>query len=221
MDKKYNTYVLIGMQWGDEGKSKILNYYSKDADYIVKYQNTNYVTHSYKLGEDDILLNILPTSIISSNAKCILSASSMIDIEAFLDEVYKIEKNDIVLSNLYIDGRAHIVMPYHITVDNIFSKNKVVKSGFESCYKDKITRKGIRISDLLNLEHFSMRLAKNIQEKNDTIMKYTQEYFDFNHIYDRYKEFADKLRYRIIDGMLEINKAIDNDKKVILKVLNH
>lgn len=165
MKKEYNTYVLIGMQSGDEGKSKIVNYYAEDAQYLVKFQNSNYVTHSHLINNEKITLNILPSAILSTDAKCILASSSLIDIEAFLDEVYKIEKHDIILSNLYIDGRANIIMPYHVLLDNIISKITLSKIGVESCYEDKISGKGLRISDMLNLEKFSMKLSKIIQEK--------------------------------------------------------
>lgn len=223
MSKEYNTYVVIGLQFGDEGKGKIIDILANDCDLVVRYQGGNNAGHSVSLNSERKTLNMLPCGILSTKGKCILSSGTLIDIETFLDEVYDIEKDGRMLTNLFIDSRAHIIMPYHKLIDKAKAKIlgktviKISKNGITPCYIDKISKIGIRISDLLNLENFSNKLTLNLKEKNDILEKYGEQPLEFDEIYEKYKEYTDKLRYRIIDGMLEINKYVDQGKKVLFE----
>lgn len=219
----YNTYAIIGLQFGDECKGKIIQIHSQDADMIIKFQGGSNGGHSLKITNDKLRIDMLPIGIFNNKAKCILSAGTVIDADAFLEEVYNIEKTGRLLTNLFIDGRAHLVMPYHLLVDqakeSILGKNiiKVSKKGIAPAYMDKIAKVGIRVADLLNEDTFSNKLLMNLKEKNDILERYYEKPIEFEYILDRYKEYIEKLRYRIVDGMTEINKAISEGKKVIFE----
>lgn len=222
-DKKYNTYVVVGLQWGDEGKGKIIDLIASSSDYVVRFQGGNNAGHTVMVGDEKTTLDMLPSGIISTKGKCILAAGTVIDVDTFLDEVYNIEKNGKILDNLYIDGRANVIMPYHTMIDvakqNVMGKNviKTSKNGITPCYCDKISKKGIRIADLLDLDTLADKLLLNLKEKNNILEKYDEIAIDFDYIFEKYKDFATKLRYRIIDDMYEINKAVDSGKKVLFE----
>ena len=221
--KKYDTYVVVGLQWGGECKSKIIELIASNSDYVVRFQGGNNAGNGAIVGDEKTTLDMLPSGIISTKGKCILAAGTVIDVDTFLDEVYNIEKNGKILDNLYIDGRASIIMPYHTMIDvakqKVIGKNviKPSKNGITPCYCDKISKKGIRIADLLDLDILADKLLLNLKEKNNILEKYDEVGIDFDYIFEKYKDFAKKLRYRIIDGMSEINKAIDNGKKVFFE----
>ncbi|WP_156286432.1 adenylosuccinate synthase [Oceanivirga salmonicida] len=223
MNKNYNTYIILGLQFGDEGKGKIIDRYAVDADYVIKSVGGNNASHTIIKNDEQIDLNMLPISVVNSQAKCILAAGTVIDIDNFFDEVYSIEKTGKLLTNLFIDGRANIVMPYHTKIDNvkekILGKNVVhsSKNGIGPCYVDKISKIGIRISDLLNPEILRNKITQNLKEKNDVLVKYNENPIDVEYLVEKYTDYAEKLRYRIIDAVSEINKAIDEGEKVIFE----
>lgn len=223
MNNKYNTYVVVGLQWGDEGKGKIIDILARDADYVVRFQGGNNAGHTAIIGDEKVSLDMLPLGVLNTKGKCILAAGTAIDIDTFLDEVYNIEKNGKLLENLYIDGRANVIMPYHTMIDvakqNTISKDiiKPSKNGITPCYIDKISKIGIKISDLLDMDNFAYKLMLNLKEKNSILEKFGEPPLEFDYIFQKFKDFSQKLRYRIIDGMLEINRAVDNGKKVLFE----
>lgn len=223
MNNKYNTYVVVGLQWGDEGKGKIIDILARDADYVVRFQGGNNAGHTAIIGDEKVSLDMLPLGVLNTKGKCILAAGTAIDIDTFLDEVYNIEKNGKLLENLYIDGRANVIMPYHTMIDvakqNTIGKDiiKPSKNGITPCYIDKISKIGIKISDLLDMDNFAYKLMLNLKEKNSILEKFGEPPLEFDYIFQKFKDFSQKLRYRIIDGMLEINRAVDNGKKVLFE----
>ena len=216
-----STYVVVGTQWGDEGKGKIIDVLSPKADYIVRYQGGNNAGHTVVVNNDKFILHLLPSGIINSNGKCIISAGVVVDIDVLLEEIAVLEKRGMNLDNLLIDERAHIIMPYHIEIDKAkeeaMGANKIgtTQRGIGPCYIDKIARNGIRVGDLLEPERFRDKLTWNVLEKNDMLVRYGKPTFNLEELYDKFMGLAEKIRFRIIDGVVEINEAIE-DKKLIL-----
>mgnify|MGYP006358261301 FL=1 len=216
-----STYVIVGTQWGDEGKGKIIDVLSPKADYIVRYQGGNNAGHTVVVNDDKFILHLLPSGIINSKGKCVIGAGVVVDIDVLLEEIAVLEKRGMKLDNLFIDERAHIIMPYHIEIDKAkeeaMGENKIgtTQRGIGPCYIDKIARNGIRIGDLLEPERFRDKLTWNVLEKNDMLVRYGKPTFDLEELYNKVMELADKIKFRIIDGVVEINEAIE-DKKLVL-----
>lgn len=221
--KNFDTYVVLGTQWGDEGKGKIIDVLAPSADYIVRYQGGNNAGHTVVVGNEKFVLHLLPSGIINSNGKCIIGSGVVVDIEVLLDEISKLESRGKKLDNLFIDERAHIIMPYHISIDKAkeeaLGENKIgtTQRGIGPCYNDKISRNGIRIGDLLDFDRFKDKLEWNIREKNDILKKYGYETFSFDDLVEKFERLAEKIKYRIIDSVFEINEAILSGKKVLFE----
>lgn len=221
--KKFNTYVVVGTQFGDEGKGKIIDVLSPSADYVVRYQGGNNAGHTVVVGEEKFILHLLPSGIINSKGKCIIGSGVVVDPIVLLQEISELEKRGLKVYNLYIDLRAHIIMPYHIAIDKAkeeaLGKNKIGTTlrGIGPCYNDKISRNGIRMGDLLDEQRFYDKLKWNLKEKNDLLEKYGKKIFDFEKMYNEYMEIAKKLAPRLIDAVSELNFAILEGKKVLFE----
>ena len=218
-----STYVIVGTQWGDEGKGKIIDVLSPKADYIVRYQGGNNAGHTVVVNDDKFILHLLPSGIINSKGKCVIGAGVVVDIDVLLEEIAVLEKRGMKLDNLFIDERAHIIMPYHIEIDKAkeeaMGENKIgtTQRGIGPCYIDKIARNGIGIGDLLEPERFRDKLTWNVLEKNDMLVRYGKPTFDLEELYNKFMELADKIKFRIIDGVVEINEAIEEKKLVLFE----
>ena len=196
---------------------------SPKADYIVRYQGGNNAGHTVVVNDDKFILHLLPSGIINSKGKCVIGAGVVVDIDVLLEEIAVLEKRGMKLDNLFIDERAHIIMPYHIEIDKAkeeaMGENKIgtTQRGIGPCYIDKIARNGIRIGDLLEPERFRDKLTWNVLEKNDMLVRYGKPTFDLEELYNKFMELADKIKFRIIDGVVEINEAIEEKKLVLFE----
>lgn len=223
MNNKFNTYTVVGTQFGDEGKGKIIDVLAPDADYVVRFQGGNNAGHTVVIGDEKFILHLLPSGIMSSKGKCIIGAGVVVDPVVLLKEIEEIEKRGLKVDKLYIDERAHVIMPYHIAIDKAkeeaLGENKIGTTlrGIGPCYNDKISRNGIRIGDLLDKERFASKLEWNLKEKNDLLIRYGKDIFDYNQIYNNYLEIANKLKDKIIDGVYEVNMAIERGEKVLFE----
>jgi len=218
-----NTFVIVGTQWGDEGKGKIIDVLSPKADYVVRFQGGNNAGHTVIVNDEKFILHLLPSGIINSAGKCIIGAGVVVDIEVLLKEIDELEKRGKKLDNLFIDERAHIIMPYHIEIDKAkeeaMGENKIgtTQRGIGPCYIDKIARNGIRIGDLLEPERFRDKLTWNVKEKNDMLTRYGKGTFDLEELYEKFMKLAEKIKFRIIDAVVEINEGIEDGKVVLFE----
>jgi len=218
-----NTFVIVGTQWGDEGKGKIIDVLSPKADYVVRFQGGNNAGHTVVVNDEKFILHLLPSGIINSAGKCIIGAGVVVDIEVLLQEIDELEKRGKKLDNLFIDERAHVIMPYHIEIDKAkeeaMGKNKIgtTQRGIGPCYIDKIARNGIRIGDLLEPERFRDKLTWNVNEKNDMLVRYGKGTFNLEELYEKFMKLAEKIKFRIIDAVVEINEGIEEGKVVLFE----
>ena len=218
-----NTFVIVGTQWGDEGKGKIIDVLSPKADYVVRFQGGNNAGHTVIVNDEKFILHLLPSGIINSAGKWIIGAGVVVDIEVLLKEIDELEKRGKKLDNLFIDERAHIIMPYHIEIDKAkeeaMGENKIgtTQRGIGPCYIDKIARNGIRIGDLLEPERFRDKLTWNVKEKNDMLTRYGKGTFDLEQLYEKFMKLAEKIKFRIIDAVVEINEGIEDGKVVLFE----
>jgi len=217
------NYVVVGMQWGDEGKGKIIDVLAARADYVVRYQGGNNAGHTVVVRGEKFALHLLPSGIVSGKTKCIIGPGVVIDPAVLLGEMKELVARGGSVDNLFISDRAHIVMPWHVKMDELreeFSEGRIgtTKRGIGPCYADKITRIGIRAVDFLQMDVFAKKLKIALDEKNEIFTKiYNQPPLSYEKILADYTEYAAALRDKIIDSIEEINKAIEEDKIVLFE----
>ena len=168
--------VLVGSQWGDEGKGKIVDLISEGFEIVVRYQGGANAGHTVEIGDKKYILHLIPSGILRENVICVIGNGVVIDPTALLEEIELLKKNNIsVDGRLFISHNAHLIMPYHKLLDSISESgdNKIGTTGrgIGPCYIDKYGRKGIRIVDLLNRTELEKKIRANLKEKNEILQK--------------------------------------------------
>ena len=215
--------VLVGSQWGDEGKGKIVDILSEKFDIVARYQGGANAGHTVEIGEKQYILHLIPSGILRAGVKCVIGNGVVIDPQALLDEIKILEDNGIkVEGRLFISHNAHLIMPYHKLLDSISEsgKNKIGTTGrgIGPCYIDKFDRKGIRIVDLLNRDVLEKKLRKNVEEKNILLKKlYDDKGFDIDEIIKEYISFDEAIDSYVTDVPLLLNDAIKEGKNILLE----
>lgn len=218
-----SAVVIVGSQWGDEGKGKMTDYLSQEADVVVRSQGGNNAGHSIVFKGKKYALRLVPSGIFGSRM-AIIGNGVVINPKALLDEIHYLNDNGINTDNLRISNRAHITMPYHIVFDECEEaakgKNKVgtTKRGIGPTYMDKVARIGIRMCDLLEPDVFEAKLRRNLELKNAILTKvYDHEPLKFDDIYDDYLEYGKELKKYVADTSLLVNDALDKGEHVLFE----
>lgn len=220
-----STHVVVGLQWGDEGKGKITDVLAEKADYVVRYQGGNNAGHTVYVGDDKFVLHLLPSGVLQCKGKCIIANGVVVDPKAFFTEIEELESKGQTTDHVFISKRAHIIMPYHILLDEYREEFAgkdgqigTTKRGIGPCYEDKVARVGIRAIDLLNPEILAEKIKENLVVKNALFEKlFDKEPLKFEDIYEKYLAYGERLKERIMDSELEINQAIDEGKNVLFE----
>ncbi|MGV3278027.1 adenylosuccinate synthase [Rickettsiales bacterium LUAb2] len=213
---------VLGLQFGDEGKGKIIDVLAKKVNYVTRFQGGNNAGHTLVVNNNKFVLHLLPSGVLYDHVKCIIGNGVVVDLKVLIAEIDLLKSKGVNTDNIFISDRAHLIMPYHIILDAMqeesMGENKIgtTKRGIGPCYVDKYARVGIRVGDLLDLESFKARLEYNIVEKNKVLTKiYNQPELDFNEIYQQFIEFAKIIKHRIIDSVVEVNNAINNKQNIL------
>jgi len=216
--------VLVGMQWGDEGKGKVIDILSQKVDYIVRYQGGNNAGHTVVVGDKEYIFHLIPSGILHSGKICCIGNGVVIDPEVLLQELGNLRKNNIDFGKRFkVSTLAHLIMPYHKNLDQLREtrrKNKIGTTGrgIGPCYADKINRCGIRMIDLLNPEVFKDKLKDNLKEKNEIFKKvYQHPGFSFQKIYRQYLGYAKLFAPYICDTAGLLNRATENKADILLE----
>ena len=216
--------VLVGMQWGDEGKGKVIDILSQKVDYIVRYQGGNNAGHTVVVGKKQYIFHLIPSGILHPGKICCIGNGVVIDPAVLLGELSDLRKNGIDFSRRFkISSLAHLIMPYHKNLDQLREtkrKNKIGTTGrgIGPCYADKINRCGIRMVDLLNRDVLREKLKDNLKEKNEIFKKvYKHPGFSFKKIYTEYLGFAKLFAPYICNTAVLLNKAIGDKKDILLE----
>ena len=215
--------VLVGTQWGDEGKGKIVDILSEHYQIVVRYQGGANAGHTVEIGDKKYILHLIPTGILRENVICLIGNGVVVDPVALLDEIKLLENHGIsVKDRLFISHNAHLIMPYHKLLDSIQeSGDQKIGStgrGIGPCYTDKYARKGIRIVDLLNKKVLEEKIRENIKEKNELLRKvYSHEGLDVDAIVDEYMHFDKTVDNYITDVPAYLNEAIADGKSILLE----
>ena len=217
-------YVVVGSQWGDEGKGKIVDVLGTKVDMVVRFQGGNNAGHTVVVDGQKTILHLLPSGILNENALCIIGPGVVIDPFVLLEEIEVLEKRGLSTDHLKISDRAHLIMPYHIKLDELqearLAGNKIgtTKRGIGPCYADKYTRIGLRVADLVYLDVFKEKLKNTLAIKNEQIVKlYGAEPFDYDELVAQFGAVREKLLPRIVDAVDKINKALDSGKNVLFE----
>ncbi|BAP30377.1 adenylosuccinate synthetase [Chryseobacterium sp. StRB126] len=219
-----STYVVVGLQYGDEGKGKITDVLSAKSDYVVRFQGGDNAGHTVYVGEEKFVLHLLPSGVLQCKGKCIIANGVVVNPKSFIREVGQIESKGLRTDHIFISRRAHVIMPYHILLDTYREEEQggtqigTTKKGIGPCYEDKIARVGIRMVDLLNPEILRDKIEKNLKVKNSLFEKYYgKPTLDVEEIYNEYLEIGKQLQDRIVDTEVELNEAIRDGKNVLFE----
>lgn len=219
-----SAVVLIGAQWGDEGKGKITDFLAEKADMIVRYQGGNNAGHTVVIDNVTYKLHLIPSGIFYSDKVCVIGNGLVIDPKVLIEELDYLESRGVSTKNLRISSNAHVIMPYHKMLDILeedFKGEKKIgttKRGIGPAYKDKAARTGIRFSDFLDHDEFAEKLAFNLKEKNLILQKiYEKEELDYEDILQEYMGYRERVKPYIADTSLEVNQFLNEGKKVLFE----
>jgi len=214
--------IIVGSQWGDEGKGKIVDLLSCDVDYVARYQGGANAGHTIVIDGKKTVLHLIPSGILTPNVKCIIGNGVVIDPVALMDEIKMLEQHNIeIKGRLFISHKAHLIMPYHKMLDKAREQaagNAIGTTGrgIGPAYDDKTRRSGVRIVDLLDRKLFESKLRENLKEKNDILQKiYDFEELDVDSMLNTYLEFDCLIDPYIKDTTLLINEEIRKGKKIL------
>ena len=217
--------VVVGSQWGDEGKGKIVDILSREADVIVRFQGGSNAGHTVVTRKGTYIFHLIPSGILSRGKLCMLGSGVVIDPGALIGELDHLQAHGIKVGrNFMISQRAHVIMPYHKAIDKAAEKAKGARrigttgKGIGPAYVDKMARIGIRIGDLLNPETFRSKVEDNLVEVNSFLRHvYKARGFNADRIIEEYVKYADRLRPHVADDSLILHKAIENGRRVLFE----
>lgn len=218
-----SSIVVVGSQWGDEGKGKITDFLSHDADVVARYQGGDNAGHTIVFNHETFKLRLIPSGIFYANKISVIGNGVVLNPKSLVNELKYLHNRGISTDNLKISNRAHIILPYHILIDQLQESAKANKigttnKGIGPAYMDKAERIGIRVADLLEKETFAEKLKQNLTEKNRLLSKmYDQEPLQFSDIFNEYYEYGQILKPYVTDTSVIINEALDQNKHVLFE----
>jgi len=218
--------IVIGAQWGDEGKGKIVDIYTEFADAVVRFQGGSNAGHTVVIGNKKFILHQIPSGILHPKKICIIGNGVVLDLETLLDEINELKSQGFFQNEtqLLISEEAHLVFPYHRLIDigkeNKAGSNKIGTTGrgIGPAYGDKIVRTGIRVIDLFDEKVFREKLAKNAAEKNFYLTKcLDQEGFDGSTLFEKYSALARRLKTNVVNTSVVINQLMEKKKNILFE----
>lgn len=219
-----SSVVVVGTQWGDEGKGKITDFLSEKAEYVARYQGGDNAGHTIQFGGETYKLHLIPSGIFSPEKLCIIGNGVVVNPKSLVTELAYLHERNITTDNLRISDRAHVILPYHIELDRLQEEAKGDKKigttikGIGPAYMDKAARVGIRIADLLDREVFEERLRINLEDKNRQFTKlYDASPMNFEEIFEEYYEYGQQIKQYVCDTSVLLNDALDNGKRVLFE----
>jgi adenylosuccinate synthase len=214
--------IVIGAQWGDEGKGKITDLLSRSADVVVRSQGGVNAGHTVVVAGQTFKLHLIPSGILYSNTECIIGSGTVIDPQVLIEEIEQLKALGVTVDNLHISQTAHVTMPYHRKIDQASEESRgeykigTTGRGIGPTYADKSERTGIRVLDLMNSEHLRKQLGWTINYKNVILEKlYNLPPLDPEKVIEEYLKYAEYLKPFVVDSSLKIYQAV-NEKKNIL-----
>ncbi|HZC08074.1 MAG TPA: adenylosuccinate synthase, partial [Ktedonobacterales bacterium] len=219
-----SVMAVVGAQWGDEGKGKIVDELANHADYVVRYQGGGNAGHRVVYGNDEFAFHLVPSGILHPGVRCVIGNGVVVDPKALIDELDQLRALDIDISRLYISDRAHVVMPYHMALDRLEEESRgadkigATLRGIGPAYVDKVSRVGIRMADLLDPDTFRSKLASTLTQKNRMITEiYGEQPLSLEAIHTEYVSYAQRLRSHVTDTQTMLQQAAAEGQALLLE----
>jgi len=216
--------VLVGAQWGDEGKGKITDFLAEKADMVVRYQGGSNAGHTVVVGDVEYKLHLVPSGILYAEKTCVIGNGVVVDPKVLLAELRGLRERGVQIGKLLLSSNAQVILPYHRLLDTLEEKARGAQKigttgrGIGPAYMDKAARTGIRIIDLLDEEVFAAKLQRNLSEKNTLLAKiYGAEPLDYAATYQEYLEYAAQLRPFVADTSLAVHEGIRQGRKILFE----
>ncbi|HEX5773595.1 MAG TPA: adenylosuccinate synthase, partial [Geomobilimonas sp.] len=218
--------VVVGAQWGDEGKGKVVDIYTEFADDVVRYQGGNNAGHTLVVGEEKVVLHLIPSGVLHAGKRCIIGNGVVLDPEVFIREITNLKAAGRLQDDscLLLSESLHVIMPYHKRIDiarEAQSGDKKIGTtgrGIGPTYEDKIGRRGIRLMDLINKDQFARKLKEQLPEKNFILEKMLGESpLTFEEIFEQYNGYADILRRYVADTTLVLHRDVQGGRKILFE----
>ena len=213
--------VVVGAQWGDEGKGKIVDILASQSDYVVRYQGGNNAGHTVVVNGQPFFLHLIPSGILHAHKKCLIGHGVVLDPKICLDEIEDLKKKGFLKddSDLVISPSTHVIMPYHRLID-VARENKkdsikigTTGRGIGPAYGDKIMRRGIRVEDLMDKERFRRKLVPILEEHNFYLTQFfKQPALDLDQVVDEYHDYGERLKKYVGDTAEILDQAIEKNK---------
>jgi len=217
-----SSVVVMGTQWGDEGKGKIVDHLAEQAQVVVRYQGGNNAGHTVVVKGVESKLNLLPSGVLYSGKTCIIGNGVVVDPAHLLKEITAMKARGIDMTGLQVSNRAQVILPYHRMMDEADEESRgdakigTTKRGIGPCYVDKNTRIGIRIVDLMDAEEFSLRLKHNLTLKNRILSEiYGKQPLDYEQVLQEYLGYAEQLRPYVTDTIFTLHEAMKRGEKIL------
>ena len=221
-----SAFIVLGAQWGDEGKGKMTDYLAEEANVVVRYQGGNNAGHTVEVGEKQYKLHLIPSGILHDEKLNVIGNGVVVDPKAFFTEIDYLKEEGVKVTpeKLIVSDRAHVIMPYHKVLDKLkekaSGKNDIgtTGKGIGPCYTDKFERCGIRVCDLIDKEVFKEKLKDNIEMKNKYIVNVLGgEPLSFEEIYEEYSNYGEELKPFVKDTSVRVYNEIKEDKTVLFE----
>ncbi len=218
------TTVVLGAQWGDEGKGKVTDFFASEADFVVRFQGGNNAGHTIVVNEETIKLSLTPSGVLYSSCIPVIASGCVVDLGVLMSELEMLKEKNIDTSKLKLSSNAHLIMPYHKLLDELIETklgNNMIgttKRGIGPCYADKIQRQGIRVQDLFDEKIFEEKVSTILEDKNEIITKiYNDKPFVLEEILSEFSEYRDTVKEIMTDTSLLISNAISEGKNVLFE----
>lgn len=221
-----SAFIVLGAQWGDEGKGKMTDYLAEEANIVVRYQGGNNAGHTVEVGEKQYKLHLIPSGILHDEKLNVIGNGVVVDPKAFFTEIDYLKEEGVKVTpeKLIVSDRAHVIMPYHKVLDKLKEKARgkndigTTGKGIGPCYTDKFERCGIRVCDLIDKEVFKEKLKDNIEMKNKYIVNVLGgEPLSFEEIYEEYSNYGEELKPFVKDTSVRVYNEIKEDKTVLFE----
>ena len=218
------TTVVLGAQWGDEGKGKVTDFFASNADMVVRFQGGNNAGHTIVVKNETIKLSLTPSGVLYPNCIPVIASGCVVDLGVLMSELKMLKEKNVNTSKLKLSSNAHLIMPYHKLLDELIEtklgKNMIgtTKRGIGPCYADKIQRQGIRVQDLFDEKIFEEKVATVLQDKNEIITKiYNGEPFVLEKILEEFSDYRETVKRIMTDTSLLISNAVGEGKNILFE----
>jgi adenylosuccinate synthase len=219
-----SSVVVVGSQWGDEGKGKITDFLSENAEVVARYQGGDNAGHTIRFNGVTYKLHLIPSGIFYKEKICVIGNGVVVNPKALVEELAYLHEKGITTDNLRISNRAHVILPYHLKLDEMEENSKgtnkigTTKKGIGPAYMDKAARVGIRFADLLDREIFEEKLERNLQEKNRVFERiYETKGFTKEEILEEYYQYGQQIKHYVCDTSVVLNDALDHGRRVLFE----